>query len=271
MLAMFIQKDEAKPGTLPIYNGAARVNSVTADPQVSGARTFDVASQIPGLVIEELQHGETPKGFGSEGIDLDYAAFEKAILQGVAWSNELPPEILLESFNSNYSASQAAINEFRIFLEKVWSAWGEEFCSPIYTAWLINETLLGSIPAPASSQENRLLTSWRDDTGYAVFGSWVSVDWYGNVKPSTDTLKQAKGSERLVSNAWSTNAKEARNLSGTKFTKNVKNIKRENTLLAEALEPLVAMKERMGGGDTANLEALSENVLDYLDETKEVN
>lgn len=243
ILAMFIRKDQDKMGTLPIQGGAVRADSVTTADADGSTRKFNIAQQIPGMVMEELQHGETPVGFEAAGTDLKFGDFEEAIIQGIAWANEIPPEILRLSFSNNYSASQAAINEFRIYLNKVWSDWGETFCTPIYNEWLISETLTQNVIAPG------LLEAWRDPLQYDIFGAWTTVDWYGSIKPSTDMFKATKGSQNLVVNGWSTNAREARQLTGTKFSKNMKRLKRENEQLAEAKRPMLELEAEFGPQD----------------------
>ena len=59
-------------------------------------------------------------------------------------------------------------------------------------------------------------------------------------------LKQAKGSKLLVDEGWSTNAREARITTGTKFSKNIKRLKRENELKVEAARPLAEFKKEFG-------------------------
>lgn len=249
VLAMFIKKGEDKMGTLPVTGGAVRRDQAATTDSDGSKRTFNIANQIPGLVMEELQTGEEPVGFNSQGTDVNFGTFEEAIIQAVAWANEIPPEILRLAFSNNYSASQAAINEFKIYLNKVWSDWGETFCTPIYIEWLLSETLLQKIAAPG------LLQAWRNPSEYDIFGAWTSADWYGSIKPSTDMLKQAKGSKLLVSEGWSTNAREARITTGTKFTKNIKRLKRENELKAAAARPLLELRAEFGEDSTA--EAIS--------------
>lgn len=240
ILAMFIEKGEDKAGTLPVTGGAVRKDKTQVTDGDGKKRNYNIANQIPGVVMEELQQGEKPQGFHSQGTDINFGAFEEAIIQAVAWANEIPPEILRLAFSNNYSASQAAINEFKIYLNKIWSDWGETFCTPIYQDWLISETLIQKISAPG------FLEAWRDPRKYDVFGAWVSVDWYGSIKPSTDMLKQAKGSKMLVDEGWSTNAREARITTGTKFSKNIKRLKRENELKVEAARPLAEFKQEFG-------------------------
>ena len=263
IIAMFIKKTEEKMGTLPITGGAVRRDQGTVTDGDGSTRSFDIARMIPGLVFQELQTGEEPEGFTGK-IDVDFAAFETAVIQAVAWANEIPPEILLLSFSNNYSASQAAINEFKIYLNKVWTEWGEGFCQPIYSEWLISEVLLRNVDAPG------LLESWRNPMMYPVFGAWTGADWYGSIKPSTDMLKQAKGSKLLVAEGWSTNTREARGLTGTKFRRNIKRTKKENELKVEALRPLAEFRQEFGipiedvdptgGGSSNTPQAVSDGI-----------
>ena len=59
-------------------------------------------------------------------------------------------------------------------------------------------------------------------------------------------LKQARGSALLVEHGWSTNAREARITTGTKFSRNVRRLQRENGQLAEALRPWAEFQREFG-------------------------
>lgn len=232
IIAMSVEKNADKPGSLPVTGVAVRRDAATVTDSDGTARNFDIVKQIPGAVVEELQMGEKLNMHGGQGTDLNFPEFEQAIMNGYAWANEIPPEILTMMFTNNYSASQAATSEFKIYLNKRWTGFGEDFCQPIYIEWFISETLTQKIDAPG------FLEAWRDPKSYDVFGAWIGNDWYGSMKPSIDVLKQSKGSKNLISCALSTHTKEARHISGTKWTKNVRKLKRENELLVEALKPL---------------------------------
>lgn len=271
ILAMFIYKKDDKMGTLPMQGAAIRKDAATVTDGDSSTRDFNIAQHIPGVVFDELQTGEEPKGFQSNGTDTNFPVFEEAVLASMAWANEIPPEILRLAFSNNYSASQAAINEFKIYLNLVWDKFGFSFCKPIYTEWLLAEALLQKIKAPG------LLESWRDPAKYDIFAAWIAVEWYGSIKPSTDMLKQTKGSKMLVQNGWSNNARESRGLTGTKFTKNVKRLQRENALLAEAMTPLIEAEEKLrvarGGhadGAPPVASAASEASAQALENTEEI-
>ena len=262
ILAMFIKKGENKMSSLAMSGGAVKNSDVTVTDSDGGTRDIEFSSHLPGLVLQTLQHGEDIIMKGGEGTDINFGAFEASIINAIAWANEIPPEILTLAFSNNYSASQAAINEFKIYLNKVREDWGDTFCSPIYIEWLVAETLLDKIQAP------KLLESMRNPAQYDIFGAIVSAEWYGSIKPSTDMLKQAKGSKLLVSEGWSTNRREARGNTGTSFNKNIKRLKRENILKVEAQRPLAEFEQEFGRPveepATASELELDQAIDDYL-------
>ena len=265
IIAMYLKKTEDKMSTLPVTGGAVRRDQVTTTDSDGATRSFDIANQIPGVVMEELQTGEEPVPIGGQGTDLNFGLFEETIMATVAWGHEVPPEILRLAFSNNYSASQAAINEFKIYLNKVWSGWGEEANTPVFVEWLIAETLLGKIQSPG------FLQAWRDPLQYDVFGAWTTVEWYGSIKPSTDMLKQAKGSQLLTKNGWSTNAREARATTGTKFSKNVKRLTRENQQKADMMRPLLELQAEFPTVSGGANEALSALLQDNIQSMEDLN
>lgn len=230
MLAMWIEKTEDKPGSRMFSQGrgisratVAEQNQITSE---INHRAISLAN--PGWFVEELQHGEKIHAHGSSGTDEQFSSFEAAIIYAVAWTLEIPPEILTLSFRNNYSASQAAINEFKIYLNRVRTDFGDSFCQPIYVEWLLAEVLAGRVEAAG------LIEAWQDPRKWDRFGAWTSADWSGNVKPSTDIVKQAKGYSMLVDRAFISYDRAARELTGTKFSKNVKKIARELAMLRKA-------------------------------------
>ena len=259
-LAMFVQKDADKPGTRPISGGANKRESITTTDNIGQQRKFNIAQHNPGFVIEELQTGEKPVAFGSQGTDVNFPEFEEAIIQSMGWALGLPPEILRLSFSSNYSASQAAINEFKMLLNELWSDWGEAFCTPIEKEWLISEVLNGKIKADG------LIQAWRDPMQQDIFGAWSLVDWFGSIKPSTDMRKQAQGSEILVKQGWSTNSRESRMLTGSKFSVNIKRLTTENQQKADAARPLLELQREFGTKETSNaIEAVENTLIEVLE------
>jgi capsid protein len=232
MLAMFIKKGEDKVGTRPLAGNAIRRGTATAQDTDGVERRFHVAEHIPGLVLDELQTGEEPQAFSGNAAVEGFGVFEEAVLQSIAWANNIPPEILKLSFSSNYSASQAAINEFKLYLNPVRTDFGNNFCRPIYIEWLLAETLAKKIDAPG------LLDSWRDPALYDQFGAWVSCDWSGNIKPAVKLNDLIGGYSDAVAEGFITRDRASRELFGTKYSKNAQKLRRENELLAKANESI---------------------------------
>lgn len=228
MLAMFVEKTEPGLPSKPFTSGAVRRDSVQPVDGAGASRNFSSTSMIPGLVIEELQPGETPKAFPATVATEGFAVFEAAIIDAIAWAHEIPPEIVRLSFGSNYSASQAAINEFKQYLAKVRAQFGAQFCAPVYEDWLLSEVLSGTITASG------MLESWRMDDRRVAWASWVRSEWAGYVKPAVDLSKLVKGYVELVNEGLITRARAARELTGTDFAKNVRRLARENRMLREA-------------------------------------
>jgi lambda family phage portal protein len=237
ILAMFIKKDTEQMGSRPLMGGAQLRGQQTITSPGKTPRVYNFAEQIPGAVLDELAPGETPHGFSSTGTDEKFADFESAIVYAMAWCLNIPPEILTLSFASNYSASQAAVNEFKLYLNPVRAAWGDEFCQPIYIDWLLSETLAGRVKAAG------LLDAWRDPMQYDRLAAWLLADWTGAIKPSVDLMKQANGYEKLVEQGFITRDRATRETTGTKFSKNVKQLERENKALAEANKPIAELKK----------------------------
>lgn len=242
MLAMFIQKDMETPGSRPITGGAVRKGTEVAAGPGKERKVYNFAEMIPGAVLDELAPGEKPQGFKSDGTDEKFSDFEAAIINAIAWAYEIPPEILTLAFSSNYSASQAAVNEFKLFLNVVRADWGDDFCQPIYVDWLLSETLAGRIVAQG------LLEAWRERRLFDRFAAWISADWTGAIKPSVDLVKQANGYALLIKEGLITRDRAARETTGTKYSKNAAKLKRENLMIADANEPLAPPKPEPAPG-----------------------
>lgn len=230
MLAIFMRKTKDKISSKSVTVGAVTRRTINyADPnQQNETRQYNIANQIPGLVLEDLQEGEEPVGFGNQGIDTSFAEFESAMIHAISWANEIPPEILQLAFSNNYSASQAAINEFKMYLNKIRSKFGAAVCKPIYQEWLISEVLADRI------QADGFLEAWQDPLQFDIYNAWVATDWSGAIKPSTDIRKQAQGYQLMLANGLITYARASRELTGLKFSRIIRQLSREREALLEA-------------------------------------
>lgn len=232
LLAIFVEKTQDGPASKSIAGGARRRGTEVVTDGDGTTRNFASADLHPGMILEQLQPGEKVQGFQSHGTDEKFGDFERAILQGVAWSLGIPPEILTLSFGSNYSASQAAINEFKIYLNRTRQDFGQNFCQPIYQEWLLSQALRQTIEARG------LLDYWRDPLRAELAAAWFDADWAGAIKPAVDVSKLVRGYNEMVESGFITRRRATRELTGTKYAQNVRELRRENEALAEANESL---------------------------------
>jgi capsid protein len=229
MIALIVKKSTPGPGS-----GMGRRAGVASGTTTSGAtgetpRTFAFSEQIPGAVVEELNEGEEPTPFPS-GADIDFGEFEKCVVAAIAWTEGIPPEILTLSFSNNYSASQAAINEFKLHLNLARTDFGEQVCQLVYVEWLLASALAGKVKAPG------LLESFRNYELHDQWGAWVSADWSGHIKPAVDMSKLIVAYAKAVEQGFITRDRATRELFGMKHSKVVQQLAIENEELAKALE-----------------------------------
>lgn len=236
ILAMYIQKDVAKPGTKSMRSNAVGRGSKATFDSDGKPRRFATADHVPGLVLDELQVGEEPKAFQSNGVTEAFGVFESAIVDAMAWCLEIPPSIAKLAFTASYSASQAESIEFRMFLNVRQTIFGDNFCQPIYCDWIYSAALAKKIVAKG------LVEAWGDLSQYEVAGAWMFADWAGQIKPTIDPIKTIGAYVDGIEAGIFTRSRAAREVSGMKFSRVIAQNKRENAQLAEANMPLALLK-----------------------------
>jgi capsid protein len=134
--------------------------------------------------------------------------------------------VLVQQFNSSYSASRAALLEaWKSFGQ--WRDWmTDKFCQPIYEAWFSEAVARGRITAPGFFQ----------DPGRKK--AYVKAQWYGPTQGQLDPVKEVEAANLRCQYGFSNRSKEAMELTGTDFRDNAMSLKRENELM-----------ERLAGSD----------------------
>lgn len=218
--------------------GGAQTKNTTVE---EGGSVYRTAEITPGVFINSLAVGETLKAFQGQG-HVNFGEFERTILSAVAWSLEVSPGILMMSFSSNYAASAGEKEEFKLFLNKERVNFGDSFLSNVYVDWNLTQHLSSQI------KNTKFLEDYRKDP--YRFGAWCVCDWSAAIKPSVDILKQTNALVTQRQNYLVTGARASRELNGTKYSDNIKQIKRENELIVDAAR-VVADFEKEYGKDAA--------------------
>jgi len=233
MIALFIKKTSDRIGTRPLSGGATRKGTETVTDENGETRDFKINNWVPGMGIEELAKGEEPQGFDTKRPNVNFQLFEDTIINAISWACEVPPEILKLAFRSNYSSSRMANSEFAIFLNKERSEFSDDFLKPRHENWLVSMALTDRIEAPG------FLESYFNREKFEIFGAWIDSDWSGAIKPHVDPVKEVKSKKDMCAEGFSTRDRSAKELTGMKFTRVARQLKKENELLAETLKPLV--------------------------------
>lgn len=151
----------------------------------------------------------------------NFDGFVRSIVKQIGASLEIPYELLMKSFESSYSASRASLLEaWKMFrMHRTWMA--NDFCQPIYEEWLSEAVAKGRIHAPAFFEDPM------------VRQAYCKAEWYGASQGQIDPLKEVKASEYRINLGVSTREREAMELTGTEFSSNIEQLKKEDMLMSE--------------------------------------
>lgn len=227
IIPLFIMKKDSSLGSYPIGTGAVKRTTETIQDSDGTERSFNISNLLPGTVPDSLQKGEEPISFNTQRPNQGYKIFEEAIINAFAWALEIPPEILRLLFQSNFSASRQANNEFNIYLSLFFWKFGVDFCQPIYEEVITSYILMGQIEASGF-----LNAYWSGD--WRILKSWFNAEWTGISRPSVDLKKDVDAAEGALKLQITTFDQQSRKISGLSFRTIIKKRQREAELLKQA-------------------------------------
>lgn len=140
--------------------------------------------RAPGSTgVFNLRKGSKMTPFQNSAPGDSFDSFVDSFTAYLAASMNMPIEVLLMRFNSNYSASRGALI---LFWRVAW-IWRHEmdsdFLMPLYEAWLSEEIAAGREQAPG----------WSDPI---LRAAWLSHDLVASPIPNIDDLKTAKANKQ---------------------------------------------------------------------------
>lgn len=142
-----------------------------------------------------------------------------AMTKQVGSALEIPFEVLMNSFNSSYSASRAALLEvWKMYhMRRAWMI--TSFCKPIYEEFLDEIVAKGYIELP-NYYENPLIRK-----------SYQNAEWYGPAQGQLNPVQEVNAAVNKIRAGISTIERETRELNGGDFETNnaqrqIENMKR---------------------------------------------
>ena len=131
-----------------------------------------------------LPPGASLKDFGTD-IETSFADFHEKNQDDIFSSCDTPPEVAKQKYNSNYSASRAAINSWGYIVDIDRNDFANQFYKPFYALWFEFQVLTNKINADGFV---KALIS--DD--FMVFEAYLQCRFVGRNMPHIDPLKEVK-------------------------------------------------------------------------------
>ncbi len=121
----------------------------------------------------------------------NFEQFFDANFKTISASTGVPPEVALQSYNSNYSASRAAINSWGYIIDIDRKDFENQFYKPFYKLWLEFEILKNKIQAPKF-----IKALYEND--FMVVDAYCQCRFIGKNMPHIDPLKEIKAIRAML-------------------------------------------------------------------------
>ena len=212
LFAIFIEKESAS-------SDGSFGEVVSPEDQVD-ADDENSIELAPGLIMD-LNEGEKAHDMNPGRPNTAFDGFVIAICRQIGAALEIPYELLVKNFNASYSASRGALLEaWKMF--KMYRTWlANDFCQPIYEEWFAEAVAKGRIPAPGF---------FSDPIRRKAF---TGAEWNGPAQGLLNPVQEVTAAEKRVQNGFSTRGREAMEMNGSDYDRNIAQLKREEKALRE--------------------------------------
>jgi lambda family phage portal protein len=161
----------------------------------------------PGI-INWMRPGDSIAFPTNAGPESQFEPYVIALCKFIGACLGIPFEVLLKQFNSSYSASRASLLEFWRRVKVLRQLLVDQFCQPIYLAWMMEAVAKGIIDAPGFFTDPRIQRAW------------TKCSWSGSSPGSIDPLKEVMAAERRIKLGASTLERESLELNGSDWRAN---------------------------------------------------
>lgn len=233
IIAVVHQKDPQAIDAIDRFKKAGITHTVTETEGDGTTKDVDFKKLKPGFFATNLEAGETIKSFDTSRPNVNFGNFTDVVTKPMFYVHGIPPEVLKMEYNSNYSASRAAIIDFEHRARELNFIFNTSFSTRVYCNWLDGMVLRGDIKAPG------YIDSLKNPAKWFVLGAYRSHVWRGLPKINIDGYKQAKENEIAVAMGLQTREQIADEQYATDFESNA------DTLEKEA-EKMKIIKEKSG-------------------------
>ena len=237
-----IEHEEFSDGSSPLQDEVNKKKGIVVNPQLDGEQQKVLADGLANKIAQQtsgkaynMTPGSKLQSFESS-IETDFGQFHSTVFNGISAGANVPPEVAMQSFNSNYSASRAAISSFGYFITVDRQTLAEQFYIPIYKLWLEYQILNKKITAPSYIEniDNPMVTE-----------AYTQCRFLGKDMPHIDPLKEAKSIELMLSLKLISHEQATEMLGAGSWDENFKKWQMEDKLIPkeEVATPILPTKK----------------------------
>lgn len=229
MLTAFItsQEDDGKFGLEDAVNESEKVTDDDIQLELAPGAVYSLP---PGKKIDTVNPIRANTGFEQ---------FVNALETIIGASMEIPKEVLIKKYDSNYTAARSALLDFWKIVRVHRTAFNASFNQPIYEQWLSEAVANGRIEAPG----------FFDDP--AIRSAWCGCMWMGASMGHVDPLKEINAAEKRINLNISTEEQEAAEYNGADWLSNVRQRMKERAMGSEPTQENTNKNKQNGDDEGA--------------------
>jgi len=160
-------------------------------------------------IVQYAKPGEKVEPVNPSRPTTSFAPFVENVIQLMGPTTGMPYELLMQKFQASYSASRAAMNMASTQFKILRSGLVNDFCQPIYEAFMDEAVARGWISAPGYF-DNPIIRR-----------AFTRTKWNGPGLPQVDMLKEVQAWEKQVSLGFATAGQATSELNGGDFMENL--------------------------------------------------
>lgn len=212
MLTAFLQSKE-DDGAIAMEDSINEDEKLTDD---------ELKLELAPGAIYDLPPGKTVATVNPIRNNSAFQNFVSTVITLIGASYEIPMEVLLKKYESNYTAARGAMLDFWKTVRVKRTRFNKQFNQPVYEAWLSEAVAAGRVEAPG----------FFDDP--AIRKAWCGCNWMGVSMGHVDPLKEVNAAEKRIANNISTQEQEASEYNGNDWNTNIRQRRKEIEAMAEA-------------------------------------
>lgn len=214
MLAVFLTSEDNVPA-------AGITEPIEEDEKVTDS---PLKMELAAGTIIDLPPGKKITAVNPIRSNTAFEPFVKLMIEMIGATVNIPYEVLMKKYDSNYTASRNAVLDYWNGVNVYRTRFNDNFNRPCYEQWLSEAVALGRVKAPG----------FFDDP--LKRAAWSSCLWMGTAKGHVDPVKEVKAAQMRVAMNMTTEQQEAMAYNGNDWNTNVRQRKKEMAV-AQSLGP----------------------------------